>query len=229
MIQFSRYAVYYLPEPGQLADFAAGWLGWDPVKGRAPAPVEVAGLPRPRAALTEMPRRYGFHATLKPPFRLAPGSTADDLSSDLASLTARLPSAGAEGLRLAGLGRFLALVPEGDSAAIGGLAAKLVVGLDRHRAPAAPEEHARRAAAGLTARQAAHLARWGYPYVIDEFRFHLTLTGKLGGDEVEPLRAALAPALAPLLPHPFQIGAVSLCGEDPEGHFHQIARYPLAG
>ena len=32
---------------------------------------------------------------------------------------------------------------------------------------------------GLTDRQEALLTQWGYPYVMEEFRFHITLTGAL--------------------------------------------------
>ncbi|GKY89544.1 DUF1045 domain-containing protein [Sinisalibacter aestuarii] len=229
METFERYAVYYAPEPGPLASFAAGWLGWDPASGTCPEPVAVEGLPRPRAALTEEPRRYGFHGTLKPPFRLAAGSSRAALEDDLAGLATGLAAAGADGLALTRIGGFLALTPDGDSRAIARVAAEVVAGLDRHRAPAPPEEIARRRATGLSPRQEAHLAHWGYPYVMDEFRFHLTLTGKLAPDEAGAVEAALAPHLAPLLPRPFRLADLCLFGEDAERRFHLIARFPLTG
>jgi hypothetical protein len=35
-------------------------------------------------------------------------------------------------------------------------------------------------AAGLNQSQVANLDRWGYPYLFADFRFHMTLTGKVG-------------------------------------------------
>lgn len=229
MDDFERYAVYAAPEPGPLARFAARWLGWDPVAGEIVAHPEVGGLPRPVAALTAAPRKYGFHGTLKPPFRLAAGSSRAALETDLARLAATLPAIALDGLALNRLGGFLALTPEGDTRVLERLAAEVVMGLDTHRAPAPEAELARRRAAGLTPRQEVHLERWGYPYVLDEFRFHFTLTGRLAPDEAPAVEEVLGSLLAPLVPRPFPIKALVLFGEDAQGMFHVLHRYDLTG
>ena len=64
---------------------------------------------------------------------------------------------------------------------------------------------------------------------MDDFRFHLTLTGKLSRAEAEQTAEALRPVLAPLLPRPFRVDALCLFGEAADGRFHQLARYPLGG
>jgi putative phosphonate metabolism protein len=224
---YRRYAVYYTPPPGPLADFGAAWLGWDIASGRAVphAPAGYADLPR----LTETPRRYGFHATIKPPFTLAPGTDVEALTDAVAALAASLPPARADGLRLSRIGPFLALVPAGDSAQIDALAAAFVTGLDGFRAPQSETDLARRRAAGLSPAQEAHLIRWGYPYVLDEFRFHMTLSGSLSDTEAEGMERVLAPLLPDLLPRPFGIGDMTLAGEDAEGRFHELSRHRLAG
>lgn len=229
MDDFVRYAVYAAPDPGQLADFAAGWLGWDPEAGVARAQPTLSGLPRPLAELAEAPRKYGFHGTLKPPFRLAAGVSRANLETELATLAASLPAVTLDGLALARIGGFLALVPEGDTRGLERLAAEVVAGLDRNRAPASEGEMARRRAAGLSPRQEAHLVHWGYPYVMDEFRFHFTLTGKLSPDEAEATAAILRPLVEPLIPRPFTIGDLCLFGEDRAGMFHILHRYALTG
>ncbi|MBC7133943.1 hypothetical protein PSA7680_00742 [Pseudoruegeria aquimaris] len=229
MKDFLRYAIYFAPQDGALAEFAARWLGWDSATGRRIKHPTIAGLPRPVEELTATPRKYGFHATIKPPFRLAPGSSRARLEADLAGLANRLAPARCKALRLARLGRFLALVPEGDARAISALAAETVAALDHHRAPPSEAELARRRAAGLSPAQEAMLQRWGYPYVMDEFRFHMTLTGRLQPGEAEAVEAALAPLLAPLLPAPFVIGDLCLFGEDDTGFFHQLERFSLSG
>lgn len=229
MEQFHRYAVYYAPDRGPFARFAAEWLGWCPLSGIEKPHPDVAGLPRPVEEITRMPRKYGFHGTIKPPFRLADGSSPEALQDDLSSLARRLAPVRMEGLALKRLGGFVALVPEGDTSALAHLAGEVVEALDRHRAPAPASEIQRRRAAGLTPRQDELLMRWGYPYVMDEFRFHLTLTGKLTPDEAARTMAALDPHLTPLLPRPFALRDLCLFGEDETGRFQLIQRYALTG
>ncbi|WP_261395574.1 DUF1045 domain-containing protein [Salipiger bermudensis] len=227
MTHYSRYAVYYAPEPGPFADFTAQWLGWDASAGSAREHPEVPGLPLPVSEITATPRKYGFHGTLKPPFRLS-GSRAA-LEADLAALAAMLRPAEMPGLALTRLGSFLALTPEGDTTGLAEIAAETVRALDPHRAPPSEDELARRRKASLTPTQEENLLRWGYPYVMDDFRFHLTLTGRLPREHMEPTMAALAPVLAPLAPRPFRLDALCLFGEDAAGRFHLLHRYALTG
>ncbi|MBN9887360.1 DUF1045 domain-containing protein [Salipiger abyssi] len=227
MTDYSRFAIYYAPEPGPFAEFCASWLGWDAATGTLRAHPELPGLPRPVAEITATPRKYGFHGTLKPPFRLT-GSRAA-LEADLAALAARLAPAEMPGLTLSRLGSFLALTPEGDTTALAALAAETVRALDTHRAPPTEAELERRRKARLSPAQEDNLARWGYPYVMEEFRFHLTLSGRLSAEDATQTAEALEPVLAPLLPRPFRVGALVLFGEAPDGRFHILHRYVLAG
>ena len=229
MTGFTRFAVYAAPEPGPLADFAASWLGWDAARGVEVAHPALPGLPRPVDEITATPRKYGFHGTLKPPFRLAPGSTREALEADLAALVTRTSPVTLDGLSLTRLGGFLALTPDGDTSALAALAAACVRDLDCHRAPPSEDELARRRASGLSPEQEENLARWGYPYVMDDFRFHLTLSGRLPRPEADALRDILAPHLAPLIPRPFPIRDLCLFGEAPDGRFHILSRHALTG
>jgi putative phosphonate metabolism protein len=226
MTDYRRFAVYYTPPPGALAEFGAGWLGWDVAAGcRVPRGLDVEGAEE----ITATPRRYGFHATLKPPFRLADGRTVAELEAALAALAgATQPVRGAR-LHLERLGPFLALVPASDHAPFSALGDALVRGLDAFRLPPSEAEVARRRAAGLTQAQDAHLMRWGYPYVLDEFYFHMTLSGRLDPATAARVETALAPVLARVVPDPFAIHDVTLAGEDEDGYFHEIHRYTLSG
>ena len=224
----SRYAIYFTPGPGPFAEFCAGWLGWDVLHGRATDQDLVEDLPLPRDTITEKPRKYGFHGTIKPPFRLAPERAETDLIASLAAFCTRTAPITLDGLELAQMGRFLALVPLGDRGALNTLAAEVVHQFDRFRAPLTEGELARRRAGTLSPGQEALLQQWGYPYVMEEFRFHLTLTGKLPKAQASATRDALLPHLAPLLPAPFTLDSLSLVGEDPDGRFRVLSRYPLA-
>ena len=229
MADFSRYAIYYAPPAGPLAEFGARWLGWDPVTGRTCAYPEVAGLPCAVAELTATPHKYGFHGTLKPPFRLAPGTEAGRLIVALDALAADLAQLALEGLALRRIDGFLALTPRGDTSALARLAAEVVERLHRFRAPVPEAELARRRGKGLSPRQEALLMRWGYPYVMEDFRFHLTLTGSLAPETAAMTEAALAPLLAPILPEPFEVRELCLFGEAEDRRFHEVYRSALSG
>lgn len=229
MTDFTRFAVYLAPEPGPLADFGSSWLGWDAAKGQKVAHPDLPGLPQPVAALTGTPRKYGFHGTIKPPFALAEGTTPTDLQTELAALTARLAPIRLAGLELTALGRFLALTVTGNAAPLADMAAAVVRTIDPFRAPASAAELARRRKAQLSARQDELLGLWGYPYVMDEFRFHMTLTNRMPKPDLTATRQALAPVLTPLLPCPFHVRDLCLFGEATDGRFHLISRHALTG
>ncbi|KIC12590.1 phosphonate metabolism protein [Leisingera sp. ANG-M1] len=225
---FTRYAIYYAPPAdAEWSRFGASWLGWDMETGRELPHPDTSGLDV--AAITDVPRKYGLHATLKPPMRLAEGQTQAALEDACAALAAAQKAVTLDGLHLARLGRFLALRPTGDQTALNALAAACVTELDAFRAPASQAELERRRAAGLTPEQNENLTLWGYPYVLDQFRFHITLTGKLPKPELPAVEAALEEHLIPLLPAPFVIRDLALMGEAPDGRFHLIHRYALSG
>lgn len=224
-----RYAIYWMPEDGALADLTAAWLGWDALRGVPVRHPDVPGLPRPVAEITVTPRKYGFHGTVKPPFRLADGMTPQRLREAARAFCSGQRPVVLPGLALHRIGGFVALAPEGDDAALQALAAAAVAGLDAFRAPPDASEIARRRPERLTPRQRGHLARWGYPYVMEDFRFHLTLTGDLPDAEAAQVEDALRAPLAPVLPRPFRIDSLCLAGQGRDGMFRLLHRYTLSG
>ncbi|WP_342077726.1 DUF1045 domain-containing protein [Yoonia sp. SS1-5] len=223
-MSYSRFAIYYVPPEGPLATFGATWLGWDILRGATMPQFNVPGLDD----ITMTPRKYGFHGTLKPPFHLKPGQTQAALETAVAAMASRIAPAICDGLRLTPLSRFLALTPYGALGQLQQVAEACVRELDDFRAPASASELTKRRAAGLTERQDALLTRWGYPYVMEEFRFHLTLTGKLPEDAVPHWTTVVVRDL-PKLPRPFVVNQIALCGERRDGRFELIHRYTLAG
>ena len=227
---YTRYAVFWAPPSGSgLARFGAAWLGWDAGAGCEVAQPDVA-LPRPLDQVTRTPRRYSFHGTLKPPFRLAEGAGAAALDQATRELAARIPPATAPGLTPSTRLGFLALMPGGPAPALDALAAACTRDLDRYSAPPGAAELAERRDRVLTPRQEANLTRWGYPYVLDDFRFHLTLSGRLRPGEaaalIEAATALAAPHLAPVL----ELDGICLYGDPGAGAgFRLLRRYPLSG
>jgi hypothetical protein len=226
MTDFKRYAVYYAPPSGAFARRANAWLG----ASRPDTPLPPM---RSWAELTAAPRKYGFHGTLRAPFRLADGMTKEHLHACLESLAHRLPPVEMPALEVIDVHRFLALVPRAAQppapTALDALAAAVVIATNPLRAALTEAEIARRSPDRLTPRQRALLDQWGYPYVMEDFRFHLTLTDQLLPQEIAPLRAALTDYFAPVLPHVFSVQDLCLFGEDAAGAFHLLHRYALRG
>ncbi len=228
----ARFAIYFAPRPeSALGRFGSAWLGRDAARGKSVPRLVVAGFSAARlAALTADPARYGWHATLKPPFRLAPGRTLDGLLAEFAAFAASRPAFEIPALELGTIGGFLALLPTAAPDLLTSLAQGCMRAFDDFRAPASPDELARRRGGTLTKRQEALLARWGYPYVLEEFRFHLSLTARLGAAERRRLAAALAPLVAPLCRAPVPIDAFSLFAQEaPDAAFRELRRFSFGG
>jgi putative phosphonate metabolism protein len=228
----TRYAVYFAPPAGSaLAEFGNAWLGRDP-EGPPPRPrPAVPGFTAEALdAITAAPRRYGFHGTLKPPFALAHGTTRASLIAAIGDLAAGLSAVELPPLAVKLMGGFLALAPASECPALDRLASSCVRALDPFRRAPGADEVARRRAGGLTARQEALMRRWGYPYVLDEFRFHLTLTRALTADEAGRLKPALAGIVAPALAARAAIAELCVFEERaPAGDFQLTRRVALAG
>ena len=226
-----RAAIFFTPAADhRLTRAAAAWLMRDAFAGVALPPVEDPALTGDEIrALTAEPRRYGFHATIKAPFRLAEGVTLDGLETALAEFC-RATSAGAiPAVKVGQLGPFFAIVPAGQSDFVDALQAKVVAVFDRFRAPPSEAELARRRQTPLTAAQEANLARWGYPYVMEEFRFHMTLTGPVPAGRQPEIGAVLRRRFDPLVGGSLAIDSLALFVEtEPEADFTVKARFPLA-
>lgn len=197
-----RYALYYAPAPDSaLWRFGSATLGYDAVTG---AGADFAVPPGCESLdwsnVTAEPRRYGFHATLKAPFELANGRNEGALRAFARNYVAGRPSVRLAGLTVNALGRFIALTPSEPSEALQRFAFDIVQAFEPFRAPLSEADLARRLQSPLTPAHRAYLEAYGYPYVDDAFRFHMTLTGSLPDGEVAPVKTALTQAYAQAVP-----------------------------
>ena len=214
-----RYGIYWAPAADHpLWHAGCDWLGRDPESGAARAVRPQRGAPR----------RYGFHATLKPPFALHDGRTEAELDDALAALASTLEAFVLRPLRVEILGDFIALRPCETVEAghpLRRFADACVRELDPLRRPAGAAERARRAELELDAGEREQLERWGYPWVFDRWRFHMTLSDSL---PVGPLRdellAEAAEFFAPALAAPLRCDALALFVEDAPGADFRLAR-----
>lgn len=207
-----RVAVYASPAPGSaLARLAADWLGRDAFSGAPTRPADPT-----RDHLVAEAARYGFHATLRAPFRPREGVDLSALSDRLAALCAGRPAPVIAALALARLGDFFALVPEQPEVALKKLESDVLDAFEPVRAPPDAAEIARRRPDRLSPRQRELLDVWGYPFVHDEFRFHMTLTGPVQGP-AESLQRDLAERFASVLGRPLALDGLGLFVEPEAG------------
>ena len=181
MTGFPRYALYYTSERGSTLDrFGAELLGYDAWTGQDLSfPQGATEIVPDWRELTSHPRKYGFHATLKAPFALAAGKTETELVAACAAFAAEPRAIPAFRPVVDSISGFIAVIPVQRSEPLEQLAADCVAAFDPFRAELTARDRARRNPEKLSERQRGHLDRWGYPYVMEEFRFHMTLTGRL--------------------------------------------------
>jgi hypothetical protein len=219
-----RFAIY--AAPGVRSTDAVGvllrrraeqWLGRsvssDPVTPGVPVGWTRAAVD----AMTVDARRYGFHATIKAPFRLAEGRTPEELNAAVARFAAGAAAAAVPQLTLARLGGFFALVPGARAPGLHALADDVVMAFDDFRAPPTEAELARRDQASLTPRQRELLGTWGYPYVLDEFGFHLTLTDRIPREQRPAVERVLTDWFAQLLGADLPVDALGVFTEAEPG------------
>ncbi len=231
-----RYAIYLAPGIGGdttgviLRDAAEAWLGRSVDPATTPPSLAVPeGWSRADVdAITGNARRYGFHATVKAPFALAPGHAVAELTDRLPAFAARYRPVVIPSLTLTCLGGFFALIAGAGSPALQSLADDVVREFDDLRAPATEAEIARRRPERLDERERELLAAYGYPYVLDRFLFHLTLTDPVPAPRQRAVESVLRQQFHPVLGADLVIGSLALFVEPgPRQPFVLAASYPF--
>ncbi|MFP5076818.1 DUF1045 domain-containing protein [Rhizobium sp. YIM 134829] len=214
-----RYAICFTPpihDPLSIA--AAEWLGrnvYSDVLCEQPA---VAGLSHQDLAFhTAVPRRYGFHAAIKAPFALADGMSEGQLLNQLMRFTSDLSPFEMADVEIAWLGDFFGLAAARPCAEMAHLAASVVQAFDAFRAPLREEELERLDLDKLTAPQFSNLHRWGDPHVMDEFRFHMALSGPVPVAIRQRIEEGLRLQIGPHLGKPLDIRSLALFVEPERG------------
>lgn len=225
-----RYAIYFTPPSGDpLTLAAASWLGRNVYSGHAVEHPGVPGLGVHEIAFhTALPRRYGFHATLKAPFLLKDDCTEAGLLRDLMRFASRIEPFEIPRLEVARLGDFYGLLLPRPCEPLDYLAAAVVQEFDGYRAPFSEAEIERRNPEGLSASQFANLHRWGHPYVMEEYRFHMTLTGPLLSKDFRRVEHALRSFFDPLIGARVMFSNLALfCEREPGAPFQVHSLHPM--
>jgi putative phosphonate metabolism protein len=226
MADSPRYAIYYAPAPGSGLDrFGAALLGYDAFTAAdLPFPEGVLEATPDWREVTGDPRKYGFHATLKAPMSLAPGRTEAELVSACEAFAATPRAIPVIKPAVDSISGFIAVIPVEPSAELIRLAADCVTEFDAFRAALTEADRARRNPSQLTPRQREHLDSWGYPYVMDDFRFHMTLTGRVSAERRDTLVSMLRDRFAALGLRSLAIDRIALFRQDDANSRFRIVR-----
>jgi len=225
-----RFAIYFAPDSNSvLWRRAAAWLGRDPMgeeAGLDPAPdIDRAAL----NAVTRSARRYGFHATIKAPMILNADKTRAELDAALNEFALNHAQVDVGTVEIRSLDGFLALVPTEQPQALTDFVTNCVTRFEPFRAPMEQQDRDSRVSKGLTPRQIELLDQFGYPYVMEEFRFHMTLTDRLVASERETMLAEAQSWFANAIPEQLTLDRLSLFEEPEAGApFVRVADYPLS-
>ena len=226
-----RFAIYFAPPPrSALEGFGRSWLGRDHTTGEILVSLKLDGLdPTLQAAVTQSARHYGFHATLKAPFELAPDRGIDDLYACAERFVAKRQPFEAPPLRIAAISKWVAFTLSGPSGAMDQLAADCVRDFEAFRAPMSEAEVERRRKSGLTDRQDRNLLAFGYPHIFEDFHFHMTLAGPLEPVQQRKILDQLLAIAPPLITEePLVVDAISIYQQESRDQpFILTARLPF--
>jgi len=168
----ARYALYFPPATAHpLWRAGCDWLGR--------ADMAEGGPARPDRASAW---RYGFHATLKAPMALHAHQTEEVFLAAVRQVAAQHAPFELPHLQVAVLDGFLALRPVQEPTAshpLRRLADDCVRQLDCFRAPWSAAEQARQLQRAPTPLLRANVQALGYAFVLDDWRFHMTLSDVL--------------------------------------------------
>lgn len=224
-MNFKRYAIYYVPSNNLFYKLGSSWLGWDTISGQPASQPETDSAVNIQK-ITEAPRKYGLHATIKAPFRLGNNVNALELERQLEILCGSIKPIEFK-LKLSELSGFFALTPTVKNTEIRNLHTKVVRKLDYFRAQPTKEEIIKRRENQLTSEQDQNLIKWGYPYIFEDFYFHITLTGKIPEDLRNKVKDEIENFFQPVLQQKINLSELALVGEATDGNFYVLRQMPL--
>lgn len=228
----ARYAIYYSPPRNSLLESAGTyWLGRTAFRyGQVPKEIPERFFKQEYYQLIESPRWYGFHGTIRAPFELAEHVKPEEFIKEVRKICATHTPFNLSGLAVSSFSGFLALTPTSGYPELIKLHSDLVRKLDFLRPPLSQFDLKRHLDKQLSKRQEQLLRRFGYPFVLEEFKFHMTLTGTIEDKVRSSYKEKLEHILNPYLTEPVPVQEVSIYMQpDRKTPFVEHTRIPLTG
>lgn len=222
---YERYAVYYVPHhESDLAVFGKSWFGYDLSEGETDRNLHGLDLELVRR-VTAKPARYGMHATLKAPFYLAEGYSLEQLLDKADRFSKKRKKFTLGKLKIGWHGNTMVLIENQKNHQINQFASQCVLKFEDFRAPLTMKERTRRLEQNLNLHQRLMLEELGYPYVLSEFQFHVTLTDNMTEAEKEKIVPALEMTLDGILEKPCEIDGIAIVGDPGNNQPFQMIEY----
>jgi len=193
MKKYSRYAIYYAPpKESNLEEFGRYWFGWDPINAKSINNKQrinylngfgIKNLKNIDKNVL-IAKKYGFHGTLIPPFKLNKNYSTNTLFKKTEEIAKKLKKFKFYKFKLKKINNFYAFVQNKKNNNINKLSNRLVRELFKFRSPLTKKEIDRRNPSKLSKLQLNILYKWGYPYLMSEFNFHMTLASEVTGNKL---------------------------------------------
>ena len=236
MTNYKRVAIYFLPKKNSsLENFGKNLLGRDINKKK-----KISLTRRQKYFINrgftyfdelkdycEQPAKYGFHATLKAPFRLKRNVKTKNFYDVISHIAAQHSRFKIKGLKIVYSKKFTFITSRKPNKLLINLESDLVKHLDTFRAELNKTEIKKRIPDSLTFKQNKYLKEWGYPFVFDQFKFHMTLMNQNNNKLSNKQKLELEKLIYKTSNNVIEFNEISLLGENKNGHFEEIKRFKL--
>ena len=236
MTNYKRVAIYFLPKKNSsLENFGKNLLGRDINKKK-----KISLTRRQKYFISrgftffdelkdycEQPAKYGFHATLKAPFRLKRNVKTKNFYDVISHIAAQHSRFKIQGLKIVYSKKFTFITSRKPNKLLINLENDLVKHLDTFRAELNKKEIKKRIPDSLTFKQNKYLKEWGYPFVFDQFKFHMTLMNQNNNKLSNKQKLELEKLIYKISNNVIEFNEISLLGENKNGHFEEIKRFKL--
>lgn len=207
-----RYIISFAPKSTSMFwKLGALWFGYDASRNAYTKNTLVPGMPKEHhdAAVTTA-RRSGFNIILTGPFQLTAGMPEELLKTTISLYCQSLSTLQTGPLSIIETAHKLSISAQEISPQVQKLADDIVLEFNAFRLPANPLPEDSPIRAALTPGQLKNLIEWGQPYIFEELKFQIPLTGRLPEKMSGPLKSFLEGRFIECLKTGFEIDNLSL-------------------
>ena len=237
MKKYSRYAIYYAPpKESSLEEFGRYWFGWDPLNAKLINNKHRINYLN-RFGIKNLinidknvliPKKYGFHGTLIPPFKLNKNYSTNTLFKKTEDIAKKFKKFKFYKFKLKKINNFYAFVQNKKNNNINKLSNRLVRELFKFRSPLTKKEIDRRNPSKLSKLQLNILYKWGYPYIMSEFNFHMTLASEVTGNKLYFELKKIEKNKEIILNEINNFDKIYIFGENQKGMFENLENFSLS-
>ena len=237
MKKYSRYAIYYAPpKESSLEEFGRYWFGWDPLNAKLINNKQrinylngfgIKNLKNIDKNVL-IAKKYGFHGTLIPPFKLNKNYSTNTLFKKTEEIAKKLKKFKFYKFKLKKINNFYAFVQNKKNNNINKLSNRLVRELFKFRSPLTKKEIDRRNPSKLSKLQLNILYKWGYPYLMSEFNFHMTLASEVTGNKLYLELKKIERNKEIILNEINNFDKIYIFGENQKGMFENLENFSLS-